>query len=107
MLVKLRSKPYPFQARSVEQIEEFRGRVLVALEMGLGKCLIFLMYSLNHPELSPVIVVCPASIKWNWRNEIIKHTGMRCEILEGNRPYELDTIWKPRTIWIINYAFFF
>lgn len=96
-------KPYPHQVEGLEAIEAFQGRALVADPMGSGKSRLALMYCEAHPELRPVIVVCPASLKWNWEKEALKHFRMRSEILEG-RKIRLETIRSltPNLI-IINY----
>lgn len=78
--------PYKFQVEDAERIEAMSGRCLLSSEMGTGKGLISLLWARNHPEHRPVIIVCPASLKWNWRHEIHIGIGERSEILEGRKP---------------------
>lgn len=101
--MKQRTKPFDFQLKALEKIEDFDGRALVAMEMRLGKSLVSLMYAARHKAMRPIVVVCPASIKWNWEFEAIKHFGLRCEILEGMTPDAHERMWTPDTVWIINY----
>lgn len=92
----------PFQKKGVEFIEARNGRVLLADEMGLGKTVQALAWLKLHPELRPVVVVCPATLKWNWAQEIKKWLGedTKIQILNGE-------IGKPlgnsTDIYIINY----
>lgn len=78
--------PYPYQNQGVKTIESFGGRALLADEMGLGKSLSALLYIRNHPEARPVVVVCPASLKYNWVREAEVHVKMRVAVLEGQKP---------------------
>lgn len=60
---------FPFQRTGVAFIESRKGRALIADEMGLGKTAQAISWLRLHPELRPVVVVCPASIKINWERE--------------------------------------
>lgn len=75
--------PYRFQLEDVRKIHKFGGRCLIAHSMGLGKSFLSLLYAQRHPEVRPIIVICPASLKWNWEREAKIHINMPCEILEG------------------------
>jgi SWI/SNF-related matrix-associated actin-dependent regulator 1 of chromatin subfamily A len=56
---------FPFQKIGVKWIS-LHDRALISDEQGLGKTLESL---LSLPSNQRVIVVCPASVKYNWRNE--------------------------------------
>jgi len=93
----------PFQKEAVSFVETKNGRALIADEMGLGKSLESLAYlQLYKDKLFPTIIVCPASVKLNWKAEIKKWTdlGKYTEILQGSTPYAPS---KDKQIFIINY----
>jgi len=93
------TKLYPFQKRGVRQIIRFGGRVLLADEMGLGKTIQALSYLRQQTGTIPALVVCPASAKWVWKNEIKKHTHFKSQILNGKSPRPIQC----KDITIINY----
>lgn len=95
------TKPFPFQAEDARRIKAFGGRALLAAEMGLGKSLIALLFA-ELIKLRPIIVVCPASVKWVWDSEARKHVGLRSEILSGMSP-ERNGLTGHAPIVIINY----
>jgi SWI/SNF-related matrix-associated actin-dependent regulator 1 of chromatin subfamily A len=81
------TKLWDFQLVGARSIHfDFNGRALLADEMGLGKTIQALYYVHKKPSARPCIVVCPASVKWNWEREAQKHFGIRCEVLEGRSP---------------------
>lgn len=101
--MKLMTKPLPYQRTGVRKIEEFNGRALLADEMGLGKTFQALLWAVKHPELTPIVIVCPASLKYNWQREAKMHFQLRSEVLEGRKPYSTHGFVKHRNILILNY----
>lgn len=92
--------PRAFQIDGVLKIEEFSGRALLADSMGLGKTIQSLMWlDRNLPPDRSAVVVCPASLKWNWEAEAWKHWRVRAEVLSGSRPSRLPF----RRLYVINY----
>lgn len=91
-----------FQKDTIKFIEEHNGKAIVALDMGLGKTILIATYINNHPELNPVIVVVPSTLKYNWKNELEKWVSRKLEIaiLEGRKSKKLD---KNTNVIIINY----
>lgn len=93
----------PFQKEGVAYVESKDGRALIGDEMGLGKTVESLAYAQLHPEYRPMIIVCPSSVKPNWRNETKKWLDMSdefVEVLEGKQGQKLN---GRSTIYIINY----
>ena len=95
----LKGELFPFQYLGVSFIETNKGRALIADEMGLGKTIQALAWLQLHRDLSPVVVVVPASLKLNWKREAEKWLPYpKVEILYGKLP------WKPiGKIIVINY----
>lgn len=76
---------YPYQIEGIRFA--FRaGRALIADEMGLGKTI----QAIGTAELmrernmvSNVLVVCPTSLKYQWKKEIERFTGSDVTVVEG------------------------
>ena len=62
---------YPFQKVGVAFANASNGRCLIGDEMGVGKTIQAIGYAALS-EARPVVVVCPANIKYNWQAEIKK-----------------------------------
>lgn len=91
----------PYQRAGVEHIIRHK-RTIVADEMGLGKTLMSIAaMTTSHRER--VLIICPASLKGNWSDEIVKWTGEEAEgemlTIDGKKSYTLAPVkWT-----IINY----
>lgn len=78
--------PYKYQLEDLRKIHRMGGRALIAWDMGLGKSKAGLMFADRHPDAWPVLVVCPASLKWHWEREAAKHLNKSATVLEGRKP---------------------
>ena len=63
-----------FQAEGVAWLESQLGTGLLADEQGTGKTVQVMAYA-HKNHMFPMLVVCPNTLKYNWRNEIIAMTG--------------------------------
>jgi len=84
----VKPKPYPFQQEGIQKITKFGGRALLADQMGLGKTLQALWWMRKNVK-PPVVVVCPASLKWNWEREARINVGVRALVLHGKSAYKI------------------
>src|SRR5262249_34576709 len=88
---------YPFQIAGVEWLAG-RQRALLADEMGLGKTAQAL---LALPPGCPALVVCPASLKYNWVEEARRwRPEFTATALEGRGSFRLP---RPGEVVAVNY----
>lgn len=77
---------YPYQRQGVEFA--FRqGHTIIADEMGLGKTIQAIgaaMALKKHGFVQSVWIICPTSLKYQWKNEIEKFTDETVLVIEGN-----------------------
>ncbi len=64
------SKLYPYQREGYEFGVAKGGRVLLGDEMGLGKTLQTIALLLHYRARWPALVICPASLLYNWKQEL-------------------------------------
>lgn len=88
---------YPYQIDGVRWLESHGGSGIVGLPVGMGKTNIAASYARLHKEDRPVLVVCPACVKYNWQREIKKWVGEDSLVLGGRSVYRLNNYYK----WII------
>lgn len=76
-----------YQINGVKWIDYFEGRALLADEQGLGKTIQALYWLKQHNVSSerPAVIVCPATVKWNWPVEA-KRFGLQTDVLAGMTP---------------------
>ena len=77
---------YPHQLEGIRTLARM-GSFMLCDEMGLGKTLQALTVAAIDFQMklaSRVIVVCPASLKWNWEDECKKYTRFAVHVLDGD-----------------------
>ena len=99
---KAKTPLFSFQRDSVERAKNFNGRCLLALEQGLGKTLVAITY-IMETNAFPAIIVCPASLKYNWSREFEKHYGKKVTVLSGTKAHINKLSTDPNPVYIINY----
>ena len=99
----LKIKPFPYQNECINEIDVFNGRALLSADMGLGKTLMSLWYlQRNAHKALPAVVVCPASVKYQWEHEALQSICMRASVAEGRTPPKHPPLDSTKLL-IINY----
>ena len=83
----LKVKLYPYQAEGALFAAQ-AGRCLIGDEMGLGKTIQAIAAAAlfaRHFGVSRVLVVCPTSLKHQWKNEIERFTERSVQVIHGLR----------------------
>jgi SWI/SNF-related matrix-associated actin-dependent regulator 1 of chromatin subfamily A len=74
---KIRKSLYIFQSEGIKFGINHHCRFLLADEMGVGKTLQAISLAYIYRDSWPVLVVCPGSMKYNWRGEIQTWLGLK------------------------------
>jgi len=105
LLPRLGLKPYPYQWTGAEFLAR-TGRALLADEMGLGKTVqaILAAVALRQAEnpVRAVTIVCPASLRGGWQDEIRRWIGEDATPLEG-RALDRGEIIASRPRWLVTH----
>lgn len=100
-LSHMKIPPFPYQKVGVYFLNKIGGVGMVGDSMGLGKSNQAIGYtSLNNLH---TIIVCPASLKYNWKKEIEKFTDKKSVIITEFEPEVLQPKNKMADYVIINY----
>jgi SWI/SNF-related matrix-associated actin-dependent regulator 1 of chromatin subfamily A len=89
----------PFQKVGVwTGVYKFKGRFILGDEPGLGKTCQSLIIADHFRQQGPIIVVCPASVKYQWEIEVHKVLGYQTWILNGLKPPKRMPLYIPPVI---------
>ncbi len=97
---------YPYQKEGV-RFATFRRGAILADEMGLGKTLQAITTAIMKKKLfgfKRTLVICPASLKEQWKKEVEKFTAETAIVIEG-RPEERQEMYRTSSAFfmILNY----
>ena len=92
---------YPYQKEGI-RFAFAKGRSIIADEMGLGKTIQAIATAeLMRKEklIQSALIVCPTSLKYQWKREIERFTGKQVHVIEGLHhkridQYQLDVPYK-------------
>jgi SNF2 family DNA or RNA helicase len=102
----IKAELYPYQREGVE-FALYKNVALIADEMGLGKTLQAIAAAVLKKQVfgfTKTLVVCPATLKSQWRKEIERFTNERALIVQG-KPAEREAQYLDDThfFFIVNY----
>ena len=96
---------YPYQKEGIRFAAK-AGKAIIADEMGLGKTI----QAIGTAELlrkegliGSVLVLCPTSLKYQWRSEIKKFTDAEVFVIEGSHLKRKEAYNRPEPYKIISY----
>jgi SNF2 family DNA or RNA helicase len=101
----LKTKLLPYQERGAI-FAACRGRVVLADDMGLGKTVQALAATemlRRRKGIQRVLVVAPASVKYQWKTEIEKFSGLSAQVIEGLLPRRRELYASPHFFNLTSY----
>lgn len=101
----LSARLYPYQEQGALHLA-FGRRAMLADDMGLGKTLQAIAACALLRELRDirrVLVITPASLKYQWAREIRRFTSLPAVVVEGNSSQRRDRYGEPAFFTIVNY----
>ena len=101
----LKTKLLPYQARGA-LFAACRGRAVLADDMGLGKTIQALATAellRQRRGIERVLVIAPASVKYQWKTEIQKFTDRSVKVVEGLLPQRRAMYASPEFFTLTNY----
>lgn len=96
----IKGELYPYQKLGVEFFVNSGGRAMLCDEPGVGKTAQVLAF-LVHTKKRRSLVVCPASVKFSWENEVKKWTKLKSQVIDGKTDFR--TIDHDTNVVIVNY----
>lgn len=95
---------FDYQKEGVLKALDMKTNILLADEMGLGKTPQASVYLSVKENALPALIICPASLKQNWKRELKKWGNIDAYIIDGKKPYPLlSSDLNKHQAFIINY----
>lgn len=101
----LNTSLYPYQKEGIRFAAK-AGRAIIADEMGLGKTIqaIGTAQLLRKKGLvSSILIMCPTSLKYQWKREIERFTGEKVLVIEGSLLKRRDQYLQDEPYKIVSY----
>jgi len=101
----LSTKLYPYQEQGAMHLA-FGRRAMLADDMGLGKTVQAIAASALLKEMRDIqrtLVICPASLKYQWAREIRRFTSLSVTVIDGDLSTRRDLYRDSSFFKIINY----
>lgn len=96
---------YPYQEEGIRFAAK-AGRAIIADEMGLGKTIQAIgtaMLLRNKGLIGSVLVLCPTSLKYQWKREIEHFSNEKAHVIEGNHLKRREQYYVPELFKIVSY----
>ena len=101
----VKTKLFPYQMRGA-LFAAGRGRVVLADDMGLGKTVQAIAAAellRRRRGIERVLVIAPASVKYQWKTEIERFTDLSAQVIDGLIPQRRKLYAQPAFFNLINY----
>ena len=101
----LTTRLYPYQKEGVRFAVK-AGKAIIADEMGLGKTVQAICCAeiyLRQKMVESALVVCPSSLKYQWKSEIERFTGRETVLIEGYASRRLELYKASAPYKIVSY----
>lgn len=93
----MKTSPIAFQVEGIRFLLRHHGRAILGDDMGLGKTYQIIAWLALQPELRPVVISCPATVKYVWQSQLWEHARIKSVVINGRTRSRVGG-----NIWIIN-----
>ena len=103
--ILLNTQLYPYQKEGIRFAAK-AGRAIIADEMGLGKTIQAIGTAellLREGFVDNILIVCPTSLKYQWKREIERFTHREVLVIEGLHTRRLKQYKMPQPYKIVSY----